>query len=925
MKKNGLASRIISLLVTFVFLFTLVPTVVLADTTAYTMSLLCENDTIKEGETGTLIVKLDGPMADISFVQYSVAFNDEYASITANSERKPECFDQDWFDMIKDEEELGYIATPSAGINNGALNVTFLSTSLYYIDSDAPNDFYNAKTTMAGIIKFTAVKDIENPAEVFTLTNCKISHIDDDEATKVPTVQIPDKAVSNVMNLIDAIGTVELTDACLGKITDAETAYGNLSDAQKAKVTNYSKLTQARASYDALVKEAKEKAAEVDELIEKIGTVVFTEDSMKAIATARETYWTLSSEEKNFVTKLDALKTAEEEFMDLLGTEISDISDILTPIYEIGINRIKPSEYDIVNTAYKAAKERYDLLFEIYVFTEQNGGFPITQRIYERVMNLGYKLIEIEDVLEDVEAEIKKIEAVEALIEQIGDVTLDSKEAIETAEAAYEELGNNKVYVKNIALLTTARETYDRLEEEQIAIDEVIKAIEDIGDVTLDSEDAINYARGLYDALDDDLESKVTNKNLLDEAEAKLASLKRIKDVEDKIDAIGTVTLDSIEAIKLAEAAYWSDIMSDEERDKVSNRDVLFAARAEYDILKKAEDKEVADKKEAGVVINMIANLAEMEIDLSNDDYATALAQAEAAYEGLTDDQKVYVENYGTLTEARATYNAIKNVYDKIASIGEVIYTESNEKIVDARDAYNALDDTLKEKVTNYSTLVKAEARYIELGKINAVIVLIESIGDVSYTETCRIAIETADEAYKNLDENLKSEITAKYALLLTAKETYKSLAPIVSESGLVADYGNNHVLVLTNIEKGMYVTVNGNEAMQIIAGENVYYVLVSSEPIEEKNIIVDDTTATQSEVQTLGDVDGKDGIDVIDAQLALKKAVHITDAVFENDPMAYVRADVNGNGTFTARDAYLIAMAFLDSATADNFKVYTK
>ena len=62
----------------------------------------------------------------------------------------------------------------------------------------------------------------------------------------------PDQeAADAVIALIDAIGTVEYTDACKAKIDDARNAYDALTDAQKALVNNYQTLLDAEAAYKA--------------------------------------------------------------------------------------------------------------------------------------------------------------------------------------------------------------------------------------------------------------------------------------------------------------------------------------------------------------------------------------------------------------------------------------------------------------------------------------------------------------------------------------------------------------------------------------------------------------------------------------------------------------------------------------------------
>lgn len=59
-------------------------------------------------------------------------------------------------------------------------------------------------------------------------------------------------------------------------------------------------------------------------------------------------------------------------------------------------------------------------------------------------------------------------------------------------------------------------------------------------------------------------------------------------------------------------------------------------------------------------------------------------------------------------------WEKIQNVMDKIAAIGEVT-VESESAIVQAREAYDELDDTLKAGVSNYSVLIDAESKLEQL------------------------------------------------------------------------------------------------------------------------------------------------------------------------------------------------------------------
>ena len=121
------------------------------------------------------------------------------------------------------------------------------------------------------------------------------------------------------------------------------------------------------------------------------------------------------------------------------------------------------------------------------------------------------------------------------------------------------------------------------------AAHEVEKLIDAIGTVTLDSEEAIKAARGAYDALTEEQKAQVGNYQTLLDAEAKLADLKAADAVEKLIDAIGTVTLDSEEAIKAARGAY--DALTEEQKAQVGNYQTLLDAEAKLAQLKKDAEK----------------------------------------------------------------------------------------------------------------------------------------------------------------------------------------------------------------------------------------------------------------------------------------------------------------------------------------------
>ena len=176
--------------------------------------------------------------------------------------------------------------------------------------------------------------------------------------------------------------------------------------------------------------------------------------------------------------------------------------------------------------------------------------------------------------------------AVKELIDAIGEVTLDSGDAIDAARTAYDKLPEaKKVLVDNYEKLTAAEEAYTALVDAAAAkaVDDLIDAI---GEVTLESGDAIKAARAAYDALTDTQKELVKNYEKLtaaEEAYTALVDAAAAKAVDDLIDAIGEVTLESGDAIKAARAAY--DALTDTQKELVKNYEKLLAAEELYEEL----------------------------------------------------------------------------------------------------------------------------------------------------------------------------------------------------------------------------------------------------------------------------------------------------------------------------------------------------
>lgn len=144
-------------------------------------------------------------------------------------------------------------------------------------------------------------------------------------------------------------------------------------------------------------------------------------------------------------------------------------------------------------------------------------------------------------------AKAKAQEAAEAVIQAIaslGEVVLESKDAVVNARNMYNALdGAAKGYVSNYGQLEAAEARIGQLEAEAAADQQaqaqaqpVIDAINQLAgqEITLDMKGTIINIRNQYNSLPDAARAKVTNYNLLEDAEQKLEDLEKKEQEEEK-------------------------------------------------------------------------------------------------------------------------------------------------------------------------------------------------------------------------------------------------------------------------------------------------------------------------------------------------------------------------------------------------------
>lgn len=348
-------------------------------------------------------------------------------------------------------------------------------------------------------------------------------------------------------------------------------------------------------------------------------------------------------------------------------------------------------------------------------------------------------------------------------------LTLDNAQQVYALQSEYDQFYAEikaNLSSETVAKLNAAVAKIYALEHFDASVDAVVKKIEAIGKVTVDSEAAIQDARTAYGELTVRQQKQVTNYQTLVDAEAALILAKEnaavIKSVEDKIAAIGEVSDTSASKAKIdvARAAY--NNLDEALRPSVSNYEVLTAAEARYAELKAAAEDALA----AEPVIAQINAIGKVTLESKRQ-----IEAAEAAYAALTESQQALVTNYETLTAARAAYDALvqgeaanqaaaQAVMDQISAIGAVTL-ESEAAIQEARAAYTKLTPAQQALVNNLTVLTNAENTLAALKKqaadekaAKAVDELIAAIGEVTLEKEEQIA--AAREAYNTLTSDQK-------------------------------------------------------------------------------------------------------------------------------------------------------------------------
>lgn len=359
------------------------------------------------------------------------------------------------------------------------------------------------------------------------------------------------------------------------------------------------------------------------------------------------------------------------------------------------------------------------------------------------------------------------VAAVKELIDAIGEVTLDSGDAIDAARTAYDKLPEaKKVLVDNYEKLTAAEEAYTALVDAAAAkaVDDLIDAI---GEVTLESGDAIKAARAAYDALTDTQKELVKNyekllaaEELYEELTASAAAIaqkaaEEAKQAQEEAEAAQKAAEEAVEAAKAAQEA------------------------AEAAAAKAAEDNTAAEEaRKAAEAAQAAAEAAQAKAE-------EAQKKAEEAKAGADAAQKAAEEN-----NAAAAAEAAKAVAEAVKAAEEAGRSAQSAAQA-AQSAAQAADSMLKAQEAQaaaeaaQAAAEAAKARAEEAQK-KAEEAAASSAEDKEAAERAKVEAEAAKKAAEDAQ---KAAEEAKAAAELALEAAKKSEVEAAASAAEAAEY----------------------------------------------------------------------------------------------------------------------------------------
>ena len=394
-----------------------------------------------------------------------------------------------------------------------------------------------------------------------------------------------------VMDMIDEIGKVELTDECERKILDAEEAYEMLTAAQQKKVTNYKTLLKARQIYDKQVAEREyaEQAGYVNYLMEEIpADMEKIESSTLSVIREAEEAYNEAAKDKNVKKYLDSklvsrLKSARKTY-DKNEKAAGKVQDLIDDL---------PAPEELTYAKDRKSVTRAQTAFENLTAAQQTFLGDGTDRRLTACVRQMALLTDCETIVKDAQAAIKKLPAWNKIKKSDEAKVHAAEDAMQALASAAEE--------KHVTLTPG-----EANEQKYQASTEAFYAYKELAE---------SY-RKTY-----------------------LAPLETLTDADEAHEA----------AIRTARTEYQA-LGKSYNGSNVSKCVQSFIEPDDLTMLKNLEKQLSQNQKAAKKVMNLIAKLPKHDAPFTKRE-RKAIDTAKSAYDGLSSAARSFVENVDTLNE----------------------------------------------------------------------------------------------------------------------------------------------------------------------------------------------------------------------------------------------------------------------------------
>ena len=394
-----------------------------------------------------------------------------------------------------------------------------------------------------------------------------------------------------VMDMIDEIGKVELTDECERKILDAEEAYEMLTAAQQKKVTNYKTLLKARQTYDKQVAEREyaEQAGYVNYLMEEIpADMEKIESSTLSVIREAEEAYNEAAKDKNVKKYLDSklvsrLKSARKTY-DKNEKAAGKVQELIDDL---------PAPEELTYAKDRKSVTKAQTAFENLTAAQQTFLGDGTDRRLTACVRQMALLTDCETIVKDAQAAIKKLPAWNKIKKSDEAKVHAAEEAMQVLASAAEEkhvtLTPGEANEQKYQASTEAFYAYKELAESYRKT--YLAPLEDLTDAEAAHKEAIEAARREHNALGRSYNGASVSKNVQS-----------------------------------------------------------FITKDELTMLKNLEKQLSQNQKAAKKVMSLIAKLPKHDAPFTKKE-RKAIDTAKSAYDGLSSAARSFVENVDTLNE----------------------------------------------------------------------------------------------------------------------------------------------------------------------------------------------------------------------------------------------------------------------------------